>query len=178
MSHIFRAIVCGAGTPASRVASIIITFLCLLEIVSAYEHGRLCVSAVFHGYDTFFEGSIQTVVEESGLVVYQEGVDLTKVMRPDYLLIDDLNGSAKVHTEFKVGTHTCTLHGHWSSRFEIPPLVPSISRITCAGSDRIWYMTSSNPSYYNFFQIGNNSPDPTLFYMNYYTMYGMYCGSY
>ncbi|KAK9482977.1 hypothetical protein V1527DRAFT_414264, partial [Lipomyces starkeyi] len=152
----------------------------LLEIVSAYGHGTLCVSAVYHAYDTYFEGSIQTVVEESGLVVFQEGVDLTQVMAPDDLLIVDLIGSARVRTEFKVGIHHCTLHGQWSSQFEIPPLVPTISSITCGfqGLDRTWSITSSNPSYRNFFSIGNNSPDPTSFYMNYYTLYGLYCGSY
>ncbi|KAK9427108.1 hypothetical protein V1505DRAFT_72404 [Lipomyces doorenjongii] len=173
MSHMFRAIVW-----RGRIAPIIIAFLYLLEIVSAYEHGTLCVSRVYHAYDTYFEGDVQTVVEESGLVVYQDGVDLTTVMRPDYLLIDDLTGSAEVPTEFKVGTHVCTLHGQWNSEFTIPPLVPSISEITCPGTTRIWSITSSDASYYKFFQIGNNSPNPMDFYMNYYTLYGKYCGSY
>ncbi|KAK9326649.1 hypothetical protein V1520DRAFT_261593, partial [Lipomyces starkeyi] len=103
---------------------IIITFLYLLEIVSAYDHGTLCVSAVYHAYDTYFQGRIETVVEESGLGVSQEGVDLTKVMTPDDLVIVDLIGSARVRTEFKVGIHVCTLHGQWSSQFQIPPLAP------------------------------------------------------
>ncbi|KAK9342164.1 hypothetical protein V1522DRAFT_461052 [Lipomyces starkeyi] len=169
MSHIFRAVVWGGFIPKSRIAPIIITFLYLLEIVSAYEH-------VFHSYDTYFEGSIQTVVEEDGLVVYQEGVDLTK--GPDYLLIDDLIGSATVPTTFKVGTHVCTLHGQWSSKGDVPPSVPHISKITCAGTDRIWSITSSDTGYSKFFQIGNNSPNPIYFYMNSYTLFGKYCGSY
>ncbi|KAK9384328.1 hypothetical protein V1515DRAFT_612056 [Lipomyces mesembrius] len=180
MSHIFRAIVWGGCVPKIRIAPIIvITFLYLLEIVSAYEHGKLCVTAVFHGYETYFDGSIQTVVEECGLVVYQDGVNLTKVMRPDYLLLVDLIGSAKVPTEFKFGTRVCALHGHWDSQFTIPPWVPYISRITCGGTDRIWSITSSDAGYRDFFMIGNNPPnDPTAYYMDYYTMYGKYCGSY
>ncbi|KAK9489230.1 hypothetical protein V1508DRAFT_428653 [Lipomyces doorenjongii] len=177
MSHMFRAIVFGGYIPKSRIAPIIITLLYLLGIVSAYEHGTLCVSAVFHTYDIYLDGTIQSVIEESGLVTYQEGVNLTAVLVPNDLLTDDLTGSAKVHTLLKVGTHYCTLHGKWPSQADTPPSVPHISNITCDGTDRIWSITSSDEAYYIFIQIGTDSPI-TAFDMNNYNLYGKYCGSY
>ncbi|KAK9323694.1 hypothetical protein V1517DRAFT_319589 [Lipomyces orientalis] len=151
--------------------------LFLLEPVSAYVHGILCVSAVFHAYDLYFDGRIQTVLEESGLVVYQEGVDLTTVMGPGALLLDDLAGSAKVLTIFKVGAHVCTLHGQWNSQ-GIPPYPPQVSKVTCPGTTRVWTITSSDPDYSKSFQIGNHSPNPYDYYLNSYSLYGKYCGSY
>ncbi|KAK9252425.1 hypothetical protein V1507DRAFT_461447 [Lipomyces tetrasporus] len=91
--------------------------LYLLAPVSAYNRGVLCVSAVFHEYDVNIDGQIQSAVEESGLVTYQEGVDIEAVMRPDRLLIDDLVGSANVPTIFKVGVHVCTLL--WPMGFKV-----------------------------------------------------------
>ncbi|KAK9241873.1 hypothetical protein V1506DRAFT_160528 [Lipomyces tetrasporus] len=178
MSLIFRTIVWGGYIPKSRIAAIIMALLYLLAPVSAYEHGKMCVSAVFHSYDTYFDGSVQTVVEESGLVVYQDGVDLTTVMGPGLLLIDDLVGSAKVLAMFKVGAHFCTLYGQWDSKFEIPPLVPQVSKITCFGTNRVWTITSSDPGYTKFFHIDHTSPNPMDYYSNAYTLYGKWCGSY
>ncbi|KAK9323693.1 hypothetical protein V1517DRAFT_319584 [Lipomyces orientalis] len=178
MSFIFRNIVWAGYVPKSRIAAIIIALLYLLEPVSAYVRGILCVSAVFHSYDTYFEGSVQTVVEEGGLVVYQEGVDLTTVIVPnDLYTYPDLSGSAKVPTIFKVGVHTCTLYGQWQSG-GIPPYPPQVSKVTCPGTTRVWTITSSDPNYSKFFQIGNDSPNPYDYYMNSYTLYGKYCGSY
>ncbi|KAK9252427.1 hypothetical protein V1507DRAFT_224085 [Lipomyces tetrasporus] len=111
MAFVFRTIAWVGYVPKSRIAPIIMVLLYLLGPVSAYVRGTLCVSAVFHSYETYFDGSVQTVVEESNLVVYQEGVDLTITIVSNYYLIDDLAGSAKVPAIFKVGVHVCTLHG-------------------------------------------------------------------
>ncbi|KAK9246142.1 hypothetical protein V1522DRAFT_269674 [Lipomyces starkeyi] len=174
MSTIFRAIVWGVYVPKSRIFPIIMTLLYLFETVSAYEHGRLCVSAVYHllDADPNGHGEFSTVVEESGLVVYQEGVDLN--VMPFSLLLTDVTGSARVSTTFKVGIHVCTLHGRWDSLLAYPPLVPYISNITCGGTDRIWSITSSDARYRKSLQIGPNSG----YYMDSYDLFGMYCGSY
>ncbi|KAK9481935.1 hypothetical protein V1527DRAFT_477998 [Lipomyces starkeyi] len=170
----------GFYIPKIWIVPIIVALLFLLEQVSAYTHGTLCISAVFHTYDTYFEGSIQTVLEEDGLLVYQaDGVDLSQVLRPDDLLIDDLDGSANVRTIFKVGRHVCTLHGQWSSQGDIPPSIPHVTSITCPGSDRVWHITSSDAAYKSVILIGNtNPPNPMDFYMNGYNLFGKYCGSY
>ncbi|KAK9349626.1 hypothetical protein V1505DRAFT_151017 [Lipomyces doorenjongii] len=165
MSHIFRAVVFGGNIPKSRMAPTIIALLYLLGMVSAYNHGRLCVSAVYHTYDI---GLPEPVVEETGLFVYQDGVDITTVIGPGNLLIDDLKGSAKVETYFKIGAHSCTLYGNWKSGNNYPPLVPSISTIKCAGSDRIWSITSSDAGYFKFIHIGSDA----------FSVFGKYCGSY
>ncbi|KAK9482460.1 hypothetical protein V1527DRAFT_476253 [Lipomyces starkeyi] len=178
MLHLFPAMVGGGYFRKSRIFPIIITLLYLLEIVSAYERGRLCVSAVYHTYDIYMNGDLNPVVEETGLFVYQEGVDITTVIGPGLLLIDDLTGSAKVPTSFKVGTHFCTLYGDWKSGNNYPPLVPSISTIKCGGTNRIWSITSSDAGYFKFFQIGSNSGPPEYRYMNAYSVFGKYCGAY
>ncbi|KAK9242216.1 hypothetical protein V1506DRAFT_548304 [Lipomyces tetrasporus] len=153
--------------PKRRIAAVIMALLYLLAPVSAYVQGVLCVSAVFHSYTV--EGYPDPVVEESGLVVFQDGVDLRTVMRADLLLIDDLVGSATVHTIFKVGVHDCTLYGQWNSAGDIPPFVPRVSKITCPGTDRVWTLTSSDPGYSDYFSDGSG---------NDYTLFGKWCGSY
>ncbi|KAK9342725.1 hypothetical protein V1522DRAFT_357852 [Lipomyces starkeyi] len=179
MSHVFRAIVSGWNTPKSRrIAPIMMVLLLyLLQVVAAYKKGVLCVSAVMWTYDVYVDGDVQQVTEASGLVVYQDGVDLTEEMVPNYLLIKDLVGSAKVLTLFKVGGRFCTLHGQWNSQ-PIPPVAPDVSHVTCPGTDRVWTLTLSDPNYYKIFGIGSTSPFPQDYYMNSYSLYGKYCGSY
>ncbi|KAK9342720.1 hypothetical protein V1522DRAFT_460721 [Lipomyces starkeyi] len=167
----------GYHIPKSRIFFIIMGLLFFLEQVSAYIHGVLCVSPAFHAYDTYFEGSIQTVVEEDGLVVYQEGVNLTQVLVPNDLLTTDLDGSADVTTIFKVGKHTCVLHGQWSSQGDYPPNQPQVTSITC--HDRVWTITSSDPQYKSLIVTGDlHPPNPMDYSVNFYNLYGKYCGAY
>ncbi|KAK9481483.1 hypothetical protein V1527DRAFT_143535 [Lipomyces starkeyi] len=169
MSHIFRTIAWGGYFP------IIMTLLYLFGTVSAYERGRLCISAVYHlmDADPTGNGDWYTATEENGLLVYQEGVDLD--VNPISLLVTDVDGSAKVSATFKVGLHVCTVHGTWDSTLSgTPPSPPSISKITCGGTNRVWSITSSDAGY-------RKSLDrrPHLTYiMDAYELFGMYCGSY
>ncbi|KAK9481609.1 hypothetical protein V1527DRAFT_100559 [Lipomyces starkeyi] len=176
MSHIFRAVVFAGYIPKSRMAPIVMALLYLLGMASAYNHGRLCVSAVYHKYDIYYNGDFVPVREESGLLVYQDGVDITNVA--GYQMTDDLTGSAKVQTVFKVGAHSCTLYGNWKSGNYNPPRVPSISKIKCAGSDRIWSITSSDADYSKFIEFSNEPGEGEYQYRNAFTVFGRYCGSY
>ncbi|KAK9371148.1 hypothetical protein V1509DRAFT_4356 [Lipomyces kononenkoae] len=163
--------------PSSGIILIILGVLFLLGQVSAYIHGTLCVIPVFFSYDTYFEGSIQTVEEEDGLLVYQDGANLTQMVVPNDLLTTDLDGSADVTTIFKVGKHTCRLHGQWSSQGDVPPNQPSLSTITC--DNRVWKITSSDPEYKSLLITGNLHPtNPMDYNANFYNMFGKYCGSY
>ncbi|KAK9234290.1 hypothetical protein V1525DRAFT_67387 [Lipomyces kononenkoae] len=168
----------GYYVPSSRIVFIIIGVLFLLEQVSAYIHGTLCVSGVYFSYETYFEGSIQDVEDYPGLVVYQEGVNLTQVLQPNDLLTTDLDGSVDVTTNFKVGKHTCTLYGQWSSQGGNGPVnQPHVTKITC--SHRAWTITSSDTGYTSLIVIGNlNPPNPMDYYGSFYNLYGKYCGSY
>ncbi|KAK9427624.1 hypothetical protein V1505DRAFT_379581 [Lipomyces doorenjongii] len=170
----------GYSIPNSRIVFIIIGVFVLLERVSAYIHGTLCVSAVFFSYDTYFEGSIQSVEEEVALVVYQEGVNLTQTLVPNDLLTTDLVGSTHVTAIFKVGKHTCTLYGQWSSQAPGSPVPqPHVTEITCPSTDRDWTITSSDTAYTSLIVIGNlHPPNPQDYYANFYNLYGKYCGSY
>ncbi|KAK9372459.1 uncharacterized protein V1513DRAFT_452282 [Lipomyces chichibuensis] len=167
MSHIFRTIVWGGYFP------IIMTLLYLFGTVSAYDRGRLCISAVYHlmDADPFGNGDWGTAVEECGLLVYQEGVDLN--LKPISLLVTDVDGSAKVSTTFKVGLHICTVHGTWDSTLSDPPSAPSISKITCSGTNRVWPITSSDAGYRKSL---SRPQSPNI--MDAYELFGMYCGSY
>ncbi|KAK9321560.1 hypothetical protein V1517DRAFT_308784 [Lipomyces orientalis] len=165
MSHVFRVIVSGWNTPkSSRIAPI-------MMVVAGYK--KRCTT-----YDVYVDGDVQQVTEASCLVVYQDGVDLTKKeMAPNYSLIKDLVGSAKVLTLFKVGGRFCTLHGQWNSQ-PIPPVAPDVSHVTCPGTDRVWTLASSDPNYYTIFGIGSTLPIPQDYYMNSYSLCGKYCESY
>ncbi|KAK9366197.1 hypothetical protein V1509DRAFT_674226 [Lipomyces kononenkoae] len=170
----------GNNVPSSGIVFIILGVLFLLEHVSAYIHGTLCVSGVFFSYETYLDGSIQSVGEEPGLVVYQQGVDLSQVLGSVDLLTADLRGSAEVTTIFKVGRHTCTLHGQWSAEGgDAAVNQPQVTSITCPGTDRDWIITSADPKYTSLVTVGNlNPPNPEEFGVSFFNMYGLYCGSY